>query len=102
MTPAELLALSDERDLARRLRHGFWAEGYRAGRERGWREGYEQARAEQEADWHEIASPVARGGPSHAELERRRYGPGGRKHFADPRPGDYLGGPVRWDGGEAA
>jgi hypothetical protein len=26
-----------------------------------------------------------------SELEIRRWGPGGRKHFADPRPGDYLG-----------
>src|SRR5262245_52051069 len=102
MTPAEFLALSGERDLARRLRHGYWAEGYRLGRERGWREGYEASEADMAAQWQEIASPVARGGPSYTELERRRYGPGGRKHFADPRPGEYRGGPVRWDGGETA
>ena len=27
----------------------------------------------------------------HAELEQRRWGPGGRTHFADPRPGDFQG-----------
>lgn len=26
-----------------------------------------------------------------AELELRRWGPGGRQHFADPRLGDYPG-----------
>jgi hypothetical protein len=30
----------------------------------------------------------------HAELELARWGPGGREHFADPRPGDFTGGPV--------
>ena len=29
--------------------------------------------------------------PDHAELEKRRWGPGGRAHFADPRPGDFPG-----------
>jgi hypothetical protein len=29
--------------------------------------------------------------PPHAELEERRWGPGGRAHFADPRPGDFPG-----------
>lgn len=37
---------------------------------------------------------------SHAELEERRWGPGGREHFGDPRPGDYMGGPVDWDASE--
>jgi hypothetical protein len=87
------LALSDERDLALRLRHGYWREGYRLGREHGWRDGYEQARAEQEAAWQEVAAKIARSAsaPSFAELERRRWGPGGREHFGDPRPGDYPG-----------
>jgi hypothetical protein len=30
-------------------------------------------------------------GPDYAELERRRWGPGGRAHFSDPRPGDFPG-----------
>ena len=29
--------------------------------------------------------------PPHAELEERRWGPGGRAHFADPRPSDFPG-----------
>jgi hypothetical protein len=29
--------------------------------------------------------------PCYAELEERRWGPGGRAHFADPRPGDFPG-----------
>jgi hypothetical protein len=41
--------------------------------------------------WVEIARPVARGGPMFAELERKRWGPDGREHFADPRPGDFPG-----------
>ena len=97
LTRTQWLALSDERALARRLQHGFWAEGYQLGRERGRREGYEASEADMAAQWREIASPVARGGLSYAELERRRYGPGGRAHFGDPRPGDYpgTGGPGR-------
>ena len=35
--------------------------------------------------------PHPASGPSHAELEERRWGPGGREHFGDPRPGDYRG-----------
>ena len=42
------------------------------------------------ARWNELAQGVV-SGPSHAELEERRWGPGGRAHFADPRPGDYPG-----------
>lgn len=30
-------------------------------------------------------------GPSLDELEQRRWGPRGREHFGDPRPGDYPG-----------
>jgi hypothetical protein len=93
MTPAEILALSDERALARRIRHGYWAEGYRAGRARGWREGYEQARAELEAAWRQLADRIVRraNNPTFAELELRRWGPGGRERFGDPRRGDYPG-----------
>jgi len=29
--------------------------------------------------------------PDQAEMETRRWGPGGRAHFADPRPGDFPG-----------
>ena len=63
--------------------------------ERGLEAGYAQGAAEEARElaeaWHAVADPVARGGPSHAELEERRWGPGGREHFGDPRPGDYRG-----------
>ena len=44
--------------------------------------------------WREAAEPIAHGGPTFAELERRRWGPGGRVRFGDAREGDYMGGPV--------
>ena len=28
--------------------------------------------------------------------EQERWGPGGREHYGDPRPGDHQGGPVTW------
>jgi len=91
MTPAEFLALSGERDLARRLRHGYWAEGYRLGRERGWREGYEQAAADLGRDWQAFTRPTAQRLAAEHGLMLRRWGPGGREHFGDPRPGDFPG-----------
>ena len=54
---------------------------------------YEAGRRDAEADmaaqWARAAAAVR--GPGFAELEERRWGPGGRAHFADPRPGDYPG-----------
>jgi hypothetical protein len=58
------------------------------------RQMYEAGRRDAEADmarrWAEAAQPVTRG-VSHTELEQRRWGPGGRAHFTDPRPGDFPG-----------
>ena len=58
------------------------------------RQMYEAGRRDAEADmarfWAETARQVTRG-VSHAELEQRRWGPGGRAHFADPRPSDFPG-----------
>jgi len=75
-----------------------WLELYRtasaADRAREYRAGREDMAREYEADWAAIAGPVARGGPAFAELEFRRWGPGGRARFGDPRPGDHLAGPV--------
>jgi hypothetical protein len=52
--------------------------------------GYAAAEADMDARWNRIARAAVRG-PSHAELEAKRWGPGGRAHFGDPRPGDYPG-----------
>ena len=59
------------------------------------REMYELGRQHAEADladqWARVAAPVVNGGPDHAEMEERRWGPGGRARFADPRPDDFPG-----------
>lgn len=64
------------------------------------RAAHEAGRAAAEKDmaerWNDIAKPVTHGGKTQAELEELRWGPGGREHFGDPRPGDYKGGPVKW------
>jgi hypothetical protein len=52
--------------------------------------GYAAAEADMDAAWNRIAR-AAVCSPPHAELEEKRWGPGGREHFADPRPGDYPG-----------
>jgi hypothetical protein len=65
-------------------------EMYQAGQRAGFEAGYRQADAELAAQWHEITGAVAHG-LRHAELEERRWGPGGPAHFADPRPGDFPG-----------
>jgi len=52
--------------------------------------GYAAAEADMDRRWHTIAHAAVHG-PSHAELEERRWGPGGRARFADPRPGDFPG-----------
>jgi hypothetical protein len=64
-------------------------EMYQAGHADGYRAGYQQADADQAARWNQAARAVD--GPDRAELEERRWGPGGRAHFADPRPGDFPG-----------
>ena len=72
---------------------GQWralADGYRAGLEHGYATGYADAEADMARRWDEIARPVA-SGPPFAELEERRWGPEGREHFGDPRPGDFPG-----------
>ena len=52
--------------------------------------GYAAAEADRDRAWNAIAHAAVHG-PSHAELEERRWGPGGRARFAEPRPGDFPG-----------
>jgi hypothetical protein len=52
--------------------------------------GYAAAEADRDRQWKAIAHAAVHG-TSHTELEELRWGPGGRAHFADPRPGDFPG-----------
>ena len=64
----------------------MWRNGFRQGRAQGIEEGRALEIAEQEALHRAMAARILHGVPF-AELERRRWGPGGREHFGDPRPG---------------
>lgn len=90
---ALVLDLSDGIDLVRVLAdrdaRAIGAEAY----ERGHRAGYERG-ARHLVDTAPHYEPNA---PTLAELEMLRWGPGGREHFADPRPGDRTGDEVRAD-----
>jgi hypothetical protein len=88
---AGLLALSDERDVQLALRLAAWRDGYRAGHAAGYDRGFERGARLLEAEWPVAVASVTACGPSLAELERLRWGPDGRGHFGDPRPGDYPG-----------
>jgi flagellar biosynthesis/type III secretory pathway protein FliH len=79
VSPAEWLSLSAERDRyeARILaaERAAYDRGYEAGRKAG----YEQAARDLERDWQAMARVASRNRPSFAELEIRRWGPGGRR-----------------------
>ncbi|MGH3254823.1 MAG: hypothetical protein ACRDOU_05335 [Streptosporangiaceae bacterium] len=82
MTPAEAIAAAELIEAETRYRWQVGRDMYELGRR--------AAEAEQAEAWRRLAAPVAHG-IAYAELEERRWGPGGREHFADPRPGDYPG-----------
>ena len=90
MNPRDAIEAAELAGHETAYRHQLARQMYEAGR----RDGYEAGRRDAEADmarfWAEAARSVTRG-VSHAELEQRRWGPGGRAHFADPRPGDFAG-----------
>ena len=81
MTPQEAIEAADLVEAETRYRLQFAREMYEAGRQ--------AAEADMAARWARAAAAVR--GPAYAELEERRWGPGGREHFADPRPGDFRG-----------
>jgi hypothetical protein len=90
MTPQEAIQAAELAQAETAYRHQLAREMYQAGRRAGFQAGYRQAGADEAAAWAKVTRPVAHG-ISHAELEERRWGPGGRAHFADPRPGDFPG-----------
>jgi len=82
-----LLELSDERDRWERLVEQAYRDGYRAA-ERARADDYQRglidgalARKRAQQDLVEMA-----------RIDAAQWGPEGREHFADPRPGDYPGG----------
>lgn len=92
---ADVLALSDERDLWLRRVLVSWSAGLRLGRREGFVAGYAQAERDMARGWREVAGPVARGGPPYAELERRRWmlrgEPRTRQTFGWPHRDDHPG-----------
>lgn len=87
--PADIRALlvtAAERDTWLRRVLAAELDGYRRGYGDGYRDGGEELYARRRA-----APPIVITGPSYAELELRRWGPGGREHFGDPRPNDFRG-----------
>ncbi len=83
MTPAEAIEAAELVEAEIRYRNQLAREMYARGHERGLAEGYVLAISDVKAVQHGIVRD--------AELEARRWGPGGRAHFADPRPGDFPG-----------
>jgi len=90
MTPGQAIQAAELAEAETAYRLQLAREMYLAGQRAGFEVGYRQANADEAAQWAKVARPVVHG-VSHAELEERRWGPGGRAHFADPRPGDFPG-----------
>lgn len=78
-------------------------EGYDLGHAAGVDVGRGQAETAMEEAWRPVAESVRRLGRilTRDELELRRWD-GPREEFGRPRPGDYTGGPVPWNGRESA
>ena len=90
--PAEIvhaIALADMAELETRLRLQVARESYELGHADGFREGYEHGARIREAEWPAVVRPLE--APTLAELERLRWGPGGRKRAGDPQPTDRAG-----------
>jgi hypothetical protein len=89
MTPAEAIEAAELAETEIRYRNQLVRDlaGHAAAAEyeRGQVDGYLRAVADFKA--------FQRAEVADAELETRRWGPGGRAHFADPRPGDFPAGP---------
>jgi hypothetical protein len=85
VTPAEAIEAAELAGAEERYRRQLGREMYQAGRR--------DAEAEMAERWNRIAGPVSRARDAGGieEIEARRWGPGGRDRFADPRPGDFPG-----------
>jgi hypothetical protein len=83
VTPAAAIDAAELVEAETRYRNQLASEMAAAAFERGRALGRVEAAADIKAAQHGIVRD--------AEMEGLRWGPGGRKHFADPRPGDYPG-----------
>jgi hypothetical protein len=81
VTPAEAIEAAELAEAEIRYRNQVGRLMYEAGRR--------DAEGEMAAQWSRVAGVVR--GPDLAEVEERRWGPAGREHFADARPGDFPG-----------
>ena len=81
MTPEEVFERADEITAETRYRIQFAREARQAGFDAGRRSAF----AEMACAWEHAAKAVTE------SVSERRWGPGGRAHFADPRPGDFPG-----------
>ena len=84
-----ILAESDRRDRELQARLNAWRQGWdacTAALGDAYEEGFTDALMALKHAQHQAVT-LTRG-------EQERWGPRGREHFADPRPGDYTGGPV--------
>lgn len=80
MTPEEAIEAAELAEAEERYRHQLGREMYEAGRRDA-----EMAAA---LRYEGLTRPADE---AIAALDDRRWGPGGRAHFADPRPGDFPG-----------
>jgi hypothetical protein len=81
VTPAEAIEAAELTEAETRYRNQVGRLMYEAG--------HRDAEAEMAARWARVTAVVR--GPDLAEIDERRWGPGGRAHFADARPGDFPG-----------
>lgn len=94
---AEVMACSDRLDAALARKLAAELAGYRRGFADGQADGYRRGRQDEADQWFMSLAPArlaarhAARSPGYAELEALRWGPGGREHFGDPRPGDFPG-----------
>ncbi len=70
-------------DSALRLGLKMARDAYKRGRADGHAAGYAEGYAQAVADW-KVTAGIQANHPTHAELERRRYGPGGRESWLLP------------------
>ena len=81
MTPERVFERADEIT----AETGYRIQCAREARHAGFEAGRRSAFAEMACAWAQAAKAVTE------PVDERRWGPGGRAHFADPRPGDFPG-----------